>query len=163
MVVANSEGTLMWIPPMILKCRCEADTTEFPFDEHICHFIIGSWTHHEGLIHPFLEDGPAGFNLEDYAPSRLWTVIRTFSNISSKTHKCCGDDKYPKMIFSLHLRRNPDVQKKLLLIPASSLPILAMLIFWIPPERPDRIGLGKSSFERSRQSPSCRFHSVKHA
>ena len=43
--VVSNDGTVLWIPPVIINSRCDLDLYYFPFDKQQCQLIFGSWTH----------------------------------------------------------------------------------------------------------------------
>lgn len=44
-MVIQSDGHVLWIPPIIYKTSCEVDVTYFPFDQQSCRMDLGSWTY----------------------------------------------------------------------------------------------------------------------
>lgn len=41
----RSNGEVFWIPPVNIETHCELDMSDFPFDEHICKVVFGSWVY----------------------------------------------------------------------------------------------------------------------
>ena len=45
MAVVDNEGTVDWIPPVVLETDCSIDMSFFPFDKQTCYIKFGSWTY----------------------------------------------------------------------------------------------------------------------
>lgn len=52
-MVVSSDGGVLWIPPAIFKSSCLMDVRYFPFDQQICHMILGSWTYNSDQVRIF--------------------------------------------------------------------------------------------------------------
>ncbi len=64
--------------------------------------------------------------------------------------------KHVTLNFTLEMKRNSVFHVCVVLFPAGLLSVSVVFIFFIPPERPDRTGLGKSrGLRRSSSSRSC--------
>uniref|UniRef100_A0A1I7U469 Neur_chan_LBD domain-containing protein n=1 Tax=Caenorhabditis tropicalis TaxID=1561998 RepID=A0A1I7U469_9PELO len=67
-------GTVVWIPPGVLKFVCQLDVTWFPFDDQVCEMKFGSWTFHGKAIDLQIDDDSNGrFNL--IIPSLLISLM----------------------------------------------------------------------------------------
>ena len=44
-IVANADGSMLYVPPGIFKSTCKIDITWFPFDDQHCELKFGSWTY----------------------------------------------------------------------------------------------------------------------
>uniref|UniRef100_A0A1I7U470 Neur_chan_LBD domain-containing protein n=1 Tax=Caenorhabditis tropicalis TaxID=1561998 RepID=A0A1I7U470_9PELO len=53
-------GTVVWIPPGVLKFVCQLDVTWFPFDDQVCEMKFGSWTFHGKAIDLQIDDDSNG-------------------------------------------------------------------------------------------------------
>lgn len=39
------DGVVHWFPPVTFHTTCPVDHKLFPFDEHACSILLGSWTY----------------------------------------------------------------------------------------------------------------------
>ena len=107
-------------------------------------------------------DGKPEMDISGYLASEEWSIVNNTAVRNNVTYPCCAD-AYSDLTFTLVLRRNPGFYTRLLLLPAILLSSLVLVIFWIPPQRPDRTSLGKlpyhTIFPRKHESLSrCRFN-----
>lgn len=58
-------GTVVWIPPGVLKFVCQLDVTWFPFDDQVCEMKFGSWTFHGYAIDLQIDDDTNGSKIFD--------------------------------------------------------------------------------------------------
>ncbi|XP_037073551.1 acetylcholine receptor subunit beta-like 1 [Pollicipes pollicipes] len=43
--IVESDGTVLWVPPVRLSSRCDLDRTNWPRDTATCCIKFGSWTY----------------------------------------------------------------------------------------------------------------------
>ena len=43
-VIVQSDGSVLWVPPVRVTHRCDLDRTNWPRDEAVCLLKFGSWT-----------------------------------------------------------------------------------------------------------------------
>ena len=82
-------------------------------------------------------------DLHGYLPNVEWDIESTTAEHHRIFYTCCPDDKYSDLTFSLVLARQWRFYSMFLLLPAIILSCMSLMIFCIPPGRPDRTGLGK--------------------
>ena len=75
MVVVQSAGQVMWIPPAIYMSSCAIDITNFPFDEQICRMKFGSWTYDGLKLDIFFYGNKSEIDTSDYIPSNEWNLV----------------------------------------------------------------------------------------
>ena len=78
-----------------------------------------------------------------YIVSSEWDITHNTAEKHVLKYSCC-DNPYADLTFNLTLKRRVTFHMKLILIPTVLLSVMSVFIFWIPPNRPDRTGLGKS-------------------
>jgi len=131
-----------WV--LMLKAPCPVDMHNFPFDEQQCLFRYGSWGYDEkelNLDSYFSPNPPVYMGL--LIQNKQWQL----SDHSSGFSKEVRDGRTYTIINSyLTLRRTSGFYVTMVLIPTILLATLILTIFWIPPSRPDRTGLGMSVF-----------------
>lgn len=136
-----STGSVLWIPQAIYKSSCVIDITHFPFDEQHCFLKFGSWTY-DGfkLDLEFFEE--AEVDLNDYIESNEWKILKSPAKKNNKFYPCCKEP-YPDLTFELLLRRRVAFYNYILILPCVLLSSLTLVLFWLPPESPAKMVLGK--------------------
>ena len=74
-----------------------------------------------------------------------WNATLQTSEYPSWINKSIGLVSWSEVVYILRLKREPDFYIKMLLVPVLALSFLILTIFWIPPQRPDRIGFGENN------------------
>ena len=82
-------------------------------------------------------------DLREYIPSSEWDVLNTSATRHIRRYPFFDTDPYPELIFSLTLKRQSTFYIYLLVLPCILLSCLTLVLFWIPPQRPDRTAVGK--------------------
>ena len=137
------DGKVRWIPPAIYKSSCQIDMRNFPFDEQTCHFKFGSWTYDGWKLELAFYDQLENMDLREYINSSEFDVVRTWAELHIRVYPCCGDELYPDLTFYVIMRRKAAFHIYVLILPSVLLSFLTLVLFWIPPQRPDRTSLGK--------------------
>ena len=134
-------GRVHWEPPAIYKSSCTMEVAFFPFDEQICTMKFGSWTYDGTKLDiAFHEDGPV--NTEDYVPSKEWDL----ANFTAKKNVVVYpglENTYVDLTFTLTIKRVAMFYNYILILPCVLLSFLTLVIFWLPPESPAKVMLGK--------------------
>ncbi|ELT91195.1 hypothetical protein CAPTEDRAFT_207723 [Capitella teleta] len=144
LVLVNYNGSITWIPHQIFHSSCSLDVTAFPFDRQVCHMWFGSWTHTTQEIDLGLADKGLDVTTfrSDFYESSEWEIIHHHSK------RIYGNDPtdYTVLSFELHVRRKVVFSSYILTLPCVFLASLTLVVFCLPPERPDRTGLSMSLF-----------------
>ena len=74
--------------------------------------------------------------------STEWDIISKGENRKSSYYDCCKDP-YVTLTFTLSMRRKLVFSSFILTLPCIFLACMTLVVFWLPPERPDRTSLGK--------------------
>lgn len=89
---------------------------------------------------------PQGIDLttfkSDHKESSAWEVV----NITAARHIMPSEDEEPNfsvLTFGINLKRKMVFSTYILTLPCVFLASLTLVVFWLPPERPDRTALGK--------------------
>ena len=75
-----------------------------------------------------------------------WDILELTAVRNAQTYACCGDEIYIDLTFYVTLQRFSTYYTMFLVLPVCMLSVMVLTIFWIPPHRPDRTGLGKKNF-----------------
>ena len=71
--VVQSDGSVLWMPPAILKSSCSIDVTYFPFDAQNCTMKFGAWTHGKSRIDLKMIRNEANTNV--FRVSGEWEIL----------------------------------------------------------------------------------------
>ncbi|CAB3407732.1 unnamed protein product [Caenorhabditis bovis] len=136
-------GTVVWIPPGVLKFVCPLDVTWFPFDDQVCEMKFGSWTFHGNAIDLQIDDdtnGTHSMDLSTYLVNGEWQIISTNAVRHISYYKCCPEP-YPTVNYYLHIRRRTLYYGFNLIIPSLLISLMAILGFMFPPDAGEKITL----------------------
>ena len=144
LAVVQHDGSILWVPHQIFKSSCSLDVTNFPFDYQNCHMWFGSWTHSRQEVDVHMAF-PNGIDLStfqsDYLESSDWHIEDT--KAEKKILPSANDTpNYGVLTFQLHMKRKLVFSSYILTLPCVFLACLTLVVFWLPPDRPDRTALG---------------------
>ena len=145
LAVVTHAGDVSWFPHTIFKSSCSVDVVNFPFDRQHCHMWFGSWTHDSREID--LRMGlKQGIDLstfkQEYRDGCGWEI----ENVTASRETMPNEHAQPHFVvltFNLNLRRKMVFSTYILTLPCVFLACLTLVVFWLPPDRPDRTALGK--------------------
>lgn len=144
MCIISYDGNITWIPQGIYMSTCDIDVTTFPFDKQNCSLKFGSWTYPGHLLTLDFLDGNARMLTDDYfVPNKAWIVIDTLGKRNVLTYACCPDVEYLDLTYDLIFRRSATSYIYILILPCVLLTTLTLVLYWIPPESPTKMSLGK--------------------
>ena len=144
MAVVNNMGRVSWFPHCIYHSSCSVDVTNFPFDQQKCNLAFGSWTHPSKEIN-IVMSFPGGIDLstfEENKESSAWDIL----NVTAMRKVLPSEEEYPNyavLTFELVFSRKVVFTTYILTLPCMFLAFLTLVVFWLPPDRPDRTALGK--------------------
>ncbi|XP_055371355.1 acetylcholine receptor subunit alpha-like [Condylostylus longicornis] len=132
----SSNGKIHWTPHVKLETYCRLSLKYWPFDKQTCPFILGSWVHSSRALIPYLsENRPI---LDILANNHNWKITNTHSFIEEKIYACCPDP-YPSITFTFDLDRKSPMLVWLIITIISSIILMCLAAFWIPPCRGEKI------------------------
>lgn len=138
-----SNGDVLWVPATSLQVYCDLDMTYYPYDEHTCSLVFGSWTYDGFLLDVQLEpktEAAQSLDLSDMRNNTEWTVYSTSANRTQKYYPCCKEP-YPSIYFNMKLRRNSPIYQAASLLPIIAGIVLAFGSFVLSPISKGRQGL----------------------
>ena len=136
-------GMVRWVPPAIYKSSCQIDMRDFPFDEQTCMFKFGSWAYNGNKLTLAFNEGLVDLDMREFVQSSEWDVMHTSAEKHVRIYPCCPNEPYPDLTFYLTLKRRTAFYFYVLILPSVLLSSLTLVLFWIPPQRPDRTSLGE--------------------
>lgn len=145
-VHATFNGTVSWVQRKVYQTACYIDMTNYPFDRQECHIILksSSYSLYEMELVSLYSEGSKRWHLGDlgmlkqYQEASEWHV----ENIELQAFR---DEELGSSIltFTIVLKRKIVFFTFILLLPCIFLTMLTLVVFWLPPERPDKTTLGK--------------------
>jgi len=140
--VIDNKGKVLWIPPAIVQSACSVDVQFFPFDEQKCDLSYGPWTHDFSRmdVHNtfMIDDRPSG-DLTYLVPNGEWNVTSFWATREEVDFGL--DNPYVFLTYKLHLKRYHKSGIMNYLLPCLTVSILAILVFILPPDAGEKIGL----------------------
>lgn len=125
---------------------CDIDVTTFPFDKQSCSLKFGSWAH-DGTKLDFMFDPEYAEAMiaDDYfVPNKAWTLIDAPGRRNVFKYACCPET-YIDLTYTIQFRRSATFYTYILILPCVLLTSLTLVLYWIPPESPTKMALGKAS------------------
>lgn len=108
-----------------------------------CALKFGSWTYDGFELDVRLEHDSQQIDIADYVKSNEWALIDSPARRNVRYHPCCGDMPFPDVTFIVRLRRVSIYYNYILILPCSLLSVLTLVVFWLPPESPAKMLLGR--------------------
>jgi len=153
MIRVHSDGYMWWLQHRMFKSACLIDLTEYPYDTQDCNLWFQSMSNPSGDLDPRtykLKSGDeVGFDLDtylsDFKKADEWEVVK------NESIRCNSPREHGEMLmfssratlrYSLTLRRRTGFTAYLLIVPCIVLGAMSILVFVLPPERPDRHAIG---------------------
>ena len=143
--IINNRGEVTWIPQAVFKSSCDINVKAFPFDVQTCFLKFGSWAYDGSKVDLLFKNGlqEANMSLSDYQESNVWDILDVKAKRNVEVYDCCPDEPFVDLNFSLIIRRKATFYSYTLILPCVLLTSLTLVLFWIPPESPAKMTLGK--------------------
>lgn len=103
MVQVKHTGQVLYVPSYKFRSLCVV--AEGSEDSPECPLTFGSWIHNSGRLHLFSssERADAAFYVQN-----LDYELYTMNSVSlERTYKCCPDETYGDLTYTIRLRRRP--------------------------------------------------------
>lgn len=119
------------------------DVHNFPFDSQECHMTFGSWAYHGNELDLVFFENLDKLDISDLERENTeWEVLSKSENRRIQYYDCCTEP-YVTLTFTLNLKRKIVFSSFILTLPCIFLACMTLVVFWLPPERPDRTSLGR--------------------
>lgn len=146
--IVTHNGSVTWIPQGIYMSTCNIDVTTFPFDKQNCSLKFGSWAYTGSKLHLEFLDSKSRMLTDDYfVPNKAWVVLDAPGKRNVLSYACCPEE-YHDLTYTLIFRRSPANYVYILILPCVLLTTLTLVLYWIPPESPTKMSLGKCVYYR---------------
>ncbi len=139
-VSVTNDGMVNWVPGGKFLTSCQLDITYYPFDDQECHIDLVDWAYHGLQVNLF--NGSAKIGLDAYTESGEWAIIRTSADSSDQYYESDPGVPFPRVRFSLYLRRKPMFYTINIITPCMTMSLLALLVFYLPPDSGEKVSLG---------------------
>ncbi|CAL8090028.1 unnamed protein product [Calicophoron daubneyi] len=168
-LLVYDDGSILWLQQVLFKSTCQVEITYFPFDTQVCMLEFGSLTYDKTQLElewwiPDGSDQPMPFvDFSDYVPANEWITdgeaekhirheerkkqIRSVKRYRVRDNVVAGNQRhYPVLRFLIRLHRNPSFHMFILIVPCLLLSVLALIVFWLPPDSSAKMMLGINIF-----------------
>uniref|UniRef100_A0A8C7K713 Neuronal acetylcholine receptor subunit alpha-7-like n=1 Tax=Oncorhynchus kisutch TaxID=8019 RepID=A0A8C7K713_ONCKI len=135
-VLVNSSGFCEYLPPGIFSSACEVDVRWFPFDVQHCELKFGSWTFDGWLLDLQMQEA----DLSGYMSNGEWELLGVPGDRHEIFYECCTEP-YSDVTFVVTLRRRTLFYALNLLVPCVLISSLTLLVFLLPAQSGEKIGL----------------------
>ena len=128
----------MWNPLLKWVTTCSLDLTYFPIDRQKCTVILMNWTYGSGLVNfTVVPSGTDGcVDTSNYQRSSDWNLISTSCSYDSS-----DNGQVPLVLYTFELQRVSIYFVLNIIIPTICLSILSVMVFRMPPEAGEKMGL----------------------
>ncbi|KAJ9585132.1 hypothetical protein L9F63_003084, partial [Diploptera punctata] len=109
-------GQVNCVPPITHTASCAANLVRWPYDQHTCKLVMGSWTHFGEEINVSLPETPIMFY--DYEMNREWDLLSTRAFKETEMNCCEKNETYPTITFQFILQRHSGVYFSTVVVPA---------------------------------------------
>ena len=134
------DGNVAWTYGGIFATSCELILTNYPFDQQTCSIVIENWAYTKDDVE--LVNGTQGITLSDYLENGIWKYTSSSVDLSYFYHDVHINSSYPRITFSMDLTRKSHYYLNAIMIPCIMILLVALCVFWLPPESGEKIGLG---------------------
>ena len=138
-------GTVYWSRPGHLQPSCRlSGLTEFPFDKLQCTMEFGSWTHSGLYIRPYPMGGGAniGGSVTSGESFNEYTLRNfTVEDIMYDPFPIAPGEDWPALLYNITFTRNWQPYARGYLLIQIILNFVAFMVFWLPPDSGERMGL----------------------
>ncbi|XP_043217875.1 neuronal acetylcholine receptor subunit alpha-10-like [Amphibalanus amphitrite] len=137
--MVHHNGRVFWPPPTKFRSTCAVDVTYFPFDDQTCILKLGSWTYNGFQVD--VTNRTEQVDLTNYIPNGEWELLEARINRNVVYYSCCPEP-FPDVTITLIIRRKTLFYMYNIVLPCMMMSVLTLLVFCMPPESGEKIGLG---------------------
>ena len=136
----NHDGSVQWVPGGKYTTSCQLDISLYPFDHQTCGLDFVDWTYDGRYVN--LINSSSKIGLDVYKTHGEWDITSTEA---LRFDQFFGSDPgipFPTVRFVLHLQRKPRYYLINVVAPCVLMSLLAMLVFYLPPDSGEKVSLG---------------------
>lgn len=135
--IVYNTGKVLWVPPSDFHSFCELNLRHWPFDHQTCFLKIGSWTFDGYQLNLTNSDEPV---IDIEVPNNEWSIRKVTTDRHITYYKCCTEP-YIDIQYNVTLQRHSSTHKAIVVSPAFVIMLLALSVFWLPPQCGEKIVL----------------------
>ncbi|XP_072035419.1 neuronal acetylcholine receptor subunit alpha-9-I-like [Amphiura filiformis] len=138
-------GEVIYASPAILTFTCKINARLFPFDYQVCNMTFSSWNFHGNEVNLLASNG-SDSSQKEFAQNGVWELKKIKVRRIEKMYIVGSKlEPFPELRYSLYLKRRPLFHVLSIIIPCLPLSILNLLVFLLPPEAGEKVGLGMTN------------------
>ncbi|XP_045461113.1 neuronal acetylcholine receptor subunit alpha-3-like isoform X2 [Harmonia axyridis] len=137
--ILDYKGSVACVPTARHEALCIPDLSKFPYDSQTCSLRFGSWIHTGEELNLLLAK-PA-FTMEDIQQNGNWELASISAKKSDGKYKCCPNNTFPSLEYTLVIDRISPNHASTVIIPAVVLLVMSLTSLWIPPVKQERMNL----------------------
>lgn len=137
-MVAFSNGTLQWIPPVVSRSLCPIDVFYFPFDVQLCALVYASGSYDAAQMQIYPRDTRP--DMSEYLESGEWTLVDAFYR-RRILESSMMNQSFAGVVVYLCLQRRALYYFVNVVTPCTCLNLLCLASFWAPCEETGKVGL----------------------
>ncbi|XP_069961493.1 neuronal acetylcholine receptor subunit alpha-9-II-like [Cherax quadricarinatus] len=139
-VIINHNGTCKLQSHAVFTSVCNVDIQWFPFDQQRCDMTFGSWTsdsHQMKLV-------PGPNDISRFTQNQEFFLENFYSNEKNYSNPCC-QTPFSMVVYDIQLQRRVKFALFFFIIPGALMNICALMVFSLPAESGEKIGLSINS------------------
>ncbi|XP_013388502.1 neuronal acetylcholine receptor subunit alpha-10 [Lingula anatina] len=137
-VKVHSDGSVLWLAPVLYKSYCRLDVRYFPYDQQVCPLRFGSWSFHGD--HLLLTNMSESGDTSEFVDNGEWELVAMPLKTSIKSYQCCSGT-YALVTFYIVMKRRALYYVFNIIIPCILIVAVSLLSFYLPPESGEKVSL----------------------
>ncbi|KAK2181243.1 hypothetical protein NP493_405g04046 [Ridgeia piscesae] len=137
--VLQSRGEVSLYHPAKLTFSCKIDMTYFPFDQQTCPLKFASWTYAGDELD--VSNYSSSGDMSVFSNNGEWNLLGLPVRRNVRYYSCCTEP-FPDITFYMRMQREHLYYIFNLVMPCSLITVVALLVFYLPPESGEKISLG---------------------
>lgn len=101
--MVTSKGVVKCVPPININALCVPNLSRYPFDEHTCSLLIGSWVHKGEEMD--LQVTRNSVDKRDLTSNGEWKIEVQDVKKNVGKYECCPNDTFPSIQITFQLKR----------------------------------------------------------